>query len=436
MNNLPNLTQTKPQGRIFYGWWIVVAGLITYAIGYGARYSFSVLFPALLEDFKLPRDITAAILSFHLLIYGFIAPLAGHMVDRIGPRFTIISGAMLMSIGLALSRWGNDIWHLYLTFGILAGTGLCLMGAVPFTTILRNWFKKKRGMVFAVVTFGTGGAFASYPAVTWLIQQIGWRNTFIVEAVIVSGIVIPLVALIVRFHPMEKGLFPDGNQEERRPSPPSLEEKAAPRETDTREPEDWTFPQALRHPRFWLLSLITFSFWGVMDHIMIAHHFAFAVDVGYSKIYASSVLSLFGFSRALGSLSALISDRIGREWTITIGTGIGISAIAVLLNIKDSSSPWMLYYYALVFGYGVGLCSPTIMATIVDIVHGPKVGVTIGVIWFCFALGGTLGPWLGGWLFELNGNYTVAFLVAIFMYLVACAAVWLAAPRRFHKTRP
>ena len=199
---------------IFYGWYIVIAGLITYALGYGARYSFSVLFPALLEEFHLPRDTTAAVLSFHLLIYGFISPLAGHMVDRVGPRFTIIVGAVFMSLGLALSRWGSSIGHLYLSFGIIAGAGLCFMGAVPFTTIIKNWFERKRGTAFAIITFGTGGAFALYPGVSWLIERIGWRNTFFVEACIVSGIVIPLVAIIVRYHPREKNLLPDGRPED------------------------------------------------------------------------------------------------------------------------------------------------------------------------------------------------------------------------------
>ena len=434
-SGIRSLTNGKMESRnlkkgIFYGWYIVIAGLITYALGYGARYSFSVLFPALLEEFHLPRDTTAAVLSFHLLIYGFISPLAGHMVDRVGPRFTIIVGAVFMSLGLALSRWGSSIGHLYLSFGIIAGAGLCFMGAVPFTTIIKNWFERKRGTAFAIITFGTGGAFALYPGVSWLIERIGWRNTFFVEACIVSGIVIPLVAIIVRYHPREKNLLPDGRPEDRRiPDSPGK----APSGEEPPRGQDWTFPHALRISQFWLLALIAFSFWGVMDHIMIAHHFAFAVDMGYPKIYASSILSLFGITRALGSLSALISDRIGREMTITMGSALGISAIGVLLSIKDPSSPWRLYYYSLVFGYGIGLCSPTIMATIVDIVHGPKVGLTIGIIWFCFALGGTIGPWVGGWLFELRGNYTLAFMVAIAMYLIALGAVWIAAPRKYRK---
>jgi OFA family oxalate/formate antiporter-like MFS transporter len=129
---------------MFYGWFIVAAGIIAYALGYGARYSFSVIFPSLLDEFHWPRDTTAIMLSVHLLAYGFVSPLAGIMVDRIGPRKTMVLGTVLLSLGLALSSQGNTPWHFYLSFGVLSGAGLCLIGAVPFTTVLRNWFEKKR----------------------------------------------------------------------------------------------------------------------------------------------------------------------------------------------------------------------------------------------------------------------------------------------------
>ena len=79
------------------------------------------------------------------------------------------------------------------------------------------------------------------------------------------------------------------------------------------------------------------------------------------------------------------------------------------------------------------LASPTIAAAITDIFQGPKVRAMVGRVWFAFAVGGTIGPWLGGWLFEMSGNYFLAFLVATVLFPVACAATWLAAPRKVRR---
>ena len=416
---------------IFYGWFIVATGVFVYAVGYGARYSFSVVFPSLLEEFLWPRDKTAAMLSFHILVYGLFAPISGYLSDKIGPRLTMTVGTLLLALGLALSGMGTVPWHFYLSFGFLTGIGLCLIGAVPFTTVIKNWFDKKRGLAFSILFFGAGLAFAGYPGIAFLIQHLGWRYTFVVEAFIVAIFVLPLVLIIIRYHPREKGLMADGLLEEPRISISNPNRATEPAITDTSwATVDWTLLRAVKTFRFWLLCLSTFSLWGIMEHIMVTHHVAFAVDAGYTKMYASSVLSLFGFMFAFGSLAALISDRIGREMTFTIGVVLIVFGISVLAFIRDTSHPWMLYCYALTVGFGLGMTTPTIPASVTDIFQGSKVGAVIGFIWFSFSVGGAIGPWLGGWLFEIKNNYMIAFFVAITLSMVSCAAIWLAAPRK------
>lgn len=419
---------------IFYGWYIALVGSTSYALGYGARYSFSVIFPSLLEEFKWPRDITATMLSVHVLIYGIMAPITGYLVDRRGPRKTMITGAILLSLGLALSHWANRLWHFWISFGLISGMGLCMIGAVPFTTVIRNWFERKRGLALSLLFLGSGGAFGCYPAVAWLIDRTGWRNTFLIEALILAGIMIPLIMFVVRYHPRDMGLFRDGIPEAQ--NGPPTPAKSLMRVVDSPWASvDWTLARAARTGRFWLLCLTTFSLWGILQSVLQTHHIAFAIDMGYPKFYASSVLSLFGLTYAVGSLSSSVSDRIGREITVTIGTTIGISGMFILLLIRDTSHPWMLYYYAISLGVSNGLCSPTIAASIMDIFQGPKVGSIVGAVWFAFAIGGTIGPWLGGWLFELNGNYFLAFIVAMVLFVVACVAMWLAAPRKVRRVR-
>jgi MFS family permease len=424
--------QTKKSGGIFYGWYIAIAGLILGALAYGARYSFAVVFPSLLEEFKWPRDTTAAMLSIHILLYGIFAPVAGYLADRTDPRKTMVMGTVIVAAGLALSSWGSTPGYFYLTFGVLFGVGLSFIGSVPFTTLIQNWFEKKRGLAFSIIFFGNGVAFGMYPATAWLIDLVGWRDAFLVEGLVLPAVLIPLILFVVRYHPRDKGLLRDGRSaEDDSPSGPVRKQMRI------MDPAwatvDWTLAKAVRTKRFWLLSLTTFSLWGVMQHIMAAHHVAFAVDAGYSKMYASSVLSLFGIISAFASFAGLISDRIGREITLTIGTVLGISGIIVLMLIRDASHPWMLYYYTISLGIGRGLFSPTLAAAITDIFQGPRVGSIMGAIWLCFSLGGAIGPWLGGWLFELSGNYMGAFSVAIALFALACAAIWLAAPRKVRR---
>jgi MFS family permease len=430
-----SLPANDPKPFLFYGWWIVFTGLISYSLGYGARYSFAVFFPSLIESFHWPRDITAAIFSIHLFIYGIIAPMAGHMVDRIGPRPTMVTGASLLALGLMISGFGDRVWHFLLSFGVLAGAGLCLMGAVPFTTVVKNWFERKRGLAFSLLFFGVGSGFVFYPAISWLIQTVGWRKTFIIEGGIVAGITIPLFLLIIRYHPSEKGLRQDGQKEGWNDPPSAAGKMGKSSVTIIGKADDWTFPRAFVNLRFWLLALNTFCIWGVSENILAAHHFAYAVDCGFSKMQASSVLSLYGVMRCLGALSGLISDRIGREVTITIGGILATSATGVFILLMDGAQPWKFYYYALVQGYAMGLYTPTIAASVADIIRGPKVGWLIGLIWFSFAMGGTVGPWLGGWLFEINGNYRLAFLLAMGMNIVAVVAIWLAAPRKYRQAQ-
>ncbi len=422
----------KKNNFFFYGWYIALVGATSYALGYGARFSFSVIFPSLLEEFKWSRDLTATMFSVHLLIYGIAAPITGFLVDRRGPRKTMVLGTILLALGLVLSRWGNQLWYFWITFGVISGGGLCMIGAVPFTTVLRNWFEKKRGLALSLLFLGSGAAYGCYPAIAWLIDTVGWRNTYLIEGGVVAGVMIPLILLVVRYHPRDMGLLRDGlakSQEGRTSSGKGVLRVVDPAWAAV----SWTLSKAVRTRRFWLLCLTTFCLWGINQNILLAHQVAFAIDMGYSKLYASSVLSLFGLTYACGSLASLISDRIGREVTITLATAIGISGMIVLMFIRDASQPWMLYYYSISLGAANGLCSPTIAASITDIFQGPRVGAIVGAVWFAFALGGTIGPWLGGWLFELAGDYFLAFVVATVLFAVACAAIWLAAPRKVRR---
>lgn len=412
---------------IFYGWYIVAAGLLIEALAYGSRYSFSVIFPSLLKEFDWPRDTTALMFSLNLFFYGPAAPVAGAMVDRFGPRKTMGFGLIILILGLVLSRFASAPWHFYLSFGLLGGVGLCLIGTVPLITVIRNWFEKYRGTAISLTYVGAGGPYIMYPFIAFLIATLGWRNTFLVEAAILAILFVPVIAFVIRYHPREKGLSRDGIVETMDGNQVKMVYGIVDRAwTDI----DWTLSKAIRTRRLWMICLVTFCIWGLVQQTLVAHHVAFAEDMGYSEMYASSVLSLFGIAVAFGCLFSLISDRIGREMTTVIATVIGISGIAVLMLIRDASQPWMLYYYAVATGFGLGITFPLVGAVVTDVFQGPKVGAIIGSVWCSFSLGATIGPWLAGWIFEATGSYMPAFSMSMGMFVLGCLAMWVAAPRR------
>jgi len=397
-------------------------------VAYGGRYSFAVFFPTLLGEFGWPRDMTASILSLHMLFYGLTAPVAGLAVDRFGTRKTMFFGTLLLTAGLALSGLGHAQWHFYLSFGVLTGVGLCFLGSVPLTMVVRNWFERHRGVAISLVYLGSSLAYGCYPAVDWLISVFGWRMAFVVEGIIVLIVFTPVIFGIMYYHPSMKGLSRDGL--DGRESQSHLLDREKARIVDQAwAATDWELGKALKTARFWFCCLLTFSCWGVAYHLVSTHQVAFAMDIGFTRASASEVLSFSALFFALGTMASLWSDRYGRETAMTVGTGSILIGIVALMMAKSSGDAYLLLLFTLFMGFGYGLCVPVVASVVTDIFQGPKVGVILGFIWFSFAMGGTIGPWLGGLLFELFGNYQAAFAITGVMFALGCGAVWLAAPR-------
>ena len=425
---------TSPQsGRIFHGWYIVAAGFALLSIGYGSRYSYAVFFPSVIAQFGWPRDLAASILSLHLICYGLTAPLAGFLVDRIGPKRSMLGGTVLLATGMILSGLGNKPWHFYLTFGLLAGVGLCLLASAPLTVVIRNWFERRRGTAISLLFLGEGAAYACYPAVVWLIQALGWRRAISAEGVIVAAVFIPLLLLVMETGPEKRGLTKDGLAPGAGSGPDPAELEARRVVDHEWAAVDWGLGRALKTRRYYLMCLSSFCIWGLSHHVLVAHQIAYAMDAGYDRLHASSVISLGGPAFGLGCLASVISDRIGREWSITGGTLCAFSGIVAFILINDPSSPWLLYYYALAFGFGFGICVPMVAAAATDIFQGPHAGATIGSVWLSFSLGGALGPWLGGWFFERFGGYKEAFILAGLVLLLGCGTIWMAGPGRIRR---
>jgi len=415
----------------FYGWVIVGIATVGMALVYGTRHSFSVFFPPILDEFGWSRGSTALMLSLNILTYGLTAPVAGSLGDRWKPHRVMPIGVAILSLATASCAFASELWHFYLLFGILMPIGAAFSGWPLLGPALVNWFAKRRGLVIGLGQMGGGLSFTYGMFVEFAISQLGWRSAYFVVAGTLVAILLPLYLLIFHYRPESKGLKAYGTTELPAAGGPIAEVAAA----GGPSPRDWTLSRAVRSYHLWFLVASQSLYWGIGCYMVLAHQVKFAQDVGYSSTFAASIFALFGVVMAVGQLSAAMSDWIGREKTVALATILSIGALTALVSVKDTSQPWLLYVYAACFGYGAGLCSPTIFAGAADLFHGRHYGVISGLILTGFGIGGAIGPWLGGYIYDISGSYVSAFIFSMVCFGLAGVTFWVAAPRKAAKLR-
>ena len=215
--------------------------------------------------------------------------------------------------------------------------------------------------------------------------------------IIVASVFIPLILIFMVAHPRDKGLEKDGHHPEADREDHALKEALRVQDLAWAQ-TDWTLaPPGRADPSFLPFVLLVLLHLGREPHILVTHQIAFALDLGFDRTYASDVISLGGITFGLGCLVSLLSERWGREFTFTLGSLSSISGVLALLAMEGTQNPWLLHYYAIMFGLGFGMCFPILASATTDLFQGPGAGATIGAVWFSFAMGGAMGPgWAAG----------------------------------------
>ncbi len=399
-------------------------------LGYAIRNSFSVFYPAIVEEFGWGRGSTALMFSITIIIYGLVAPVAGGLIDRFGPRLILPVGACIMGGGLALCSLATAQWQFYLFYGVVVASGLSLAGWTPIIATISNWFVKQRGLAFGILSAAFGASLISVYIAQFLILSFGWQTAYVIIGLFATVVIVPLCLLFLRGSPLEKGLLLDGVPETS-PEPQALNE---PQITASLEVKwagtTWTLARALKTYHFWLLFLVGFCALGFAQQIAIAHQVYFFRDVGYEPMVAAAIYSVFGAAFVAGTLCSSFSDRLGREKVFIPSCLLSAGAVSLLFLIKDTSQPWMPFLFAVCFGLGLGTSVPVFYATVADLFHGKNFGSIQGTLTLGFCLGGAISPWLAGFLHDKTDSYFITFLIILSSLVVSAVLMWLVAPRK------
>ena len=250
------MTQTlKPttSRRFFYGWVVVGAGALVMVVGTVPLFQgMTAWFVVLEKQFGWSRTQLSIAFSLTRVEGSIMGPVAGYLVDKLGPRTMVALGLIIAGGGFLILSVTNSIWHLYLAFLVMSmGTGLG--GWLPVMTAVNNWFFRRRATAMAIAMEGfLIGGVVLVPVLAWAIDpdiagRPGWRGTAAVIGIFLMVIALPL-ARLVRNSPEAYGQRPDGQSEM---------EESTPDETPVENAEEpsYTWQEAVRTKAFWFITM-------------------------------------------------------------------------------------------------------------------------------------------------------------------------------------
>src|SRR6185312_12529521 len=204
---------------------------------------------------------------------GLLGPFQGWLVDRFSPRSIMRVGALIFGLGFIALSQANSLTTFYILI-LITSLGATFAGFMTVSTVVVNWFERKRSMAMALTQIGQSFAGLIAPIIAWSLISNGWRATALVSGLLVLGIILPLSRVLHR-SPEEVGLRPDGD-----PPTPLLHGKSQ-GPARINQPE-FTARQALRTRAFWYISighaLALFVVTAVTVHLVLH----LVDDLGYS----------------------------------------------------------------------------------------------------------------------------------------------------------
>ena len=367
---------------LFYGWVIVGVGIVVTCIGIGAMLSLSIFLQPIAEAMGWSRTgiSTAALLNFLAMGVGSFA--WGALSDRFGTRAVVLSGGVLLGLGLVSASQSGTLVQFQLLFGVLVGLAAGSFYA-PLISTTTRWFTENRSLAVALVSAGLGlGSTVMGPLARWIITAYDWRIALLVMGNLAWLVIIPAALLV------------------RDPAAPSPD--AAPVATGGFGGREFTAAQALRTPQFAAIAVTHFACCAAHSG-PIFHMVTNVMDHGVTAMAAATVFSMAGVGSLIGKVGCgLVADRIGAKRMLLMGLALQAVSISLYTVTRELTA---FYALALMFGFAYGGVMP-LYAIVVREYFGARImGTTFGAVGFVATLGMALGPVAGGWLYDTFGSY-------------------------------
>ncbi len=377
---------------------LIACGCVIAVISFGPRSTLGFFLTPLSSANGWGRDVFGLALAIQNLLWGLGQPFAGAIADKYGAPRVLSAGAILYAAGLYLMAQSNTPGLLYISAGVLIGFGLsgCAMPAIIGALgklVPENW----RSFAFGAGTAaGSFGQFLYSPIAVSLMDSFGWQTTLLIFSCLLL-LIVPLSLTL---------MAPRGAQPARAAGPSQSVMQA--------------LSEAFRH-RSYVLLVLGFFTCGFQLAFVTVHLPSYLIDRGLSTQVGGWTLAVIGLFNIIGSLgSGYLGNLMPKRYILSI-IYFG-RALAVVAFISLPASPAA----TLVFGAVTGLLwLSTVPPTsgLVALMFGTKwLTMLFGFAFFSHQVGGFLGVWLGGVLFEATGSYNIVWWLSVF-FGVASAVI-------------
>ena len=379
-------------------WVVAIVALLTLAFSFGAPWVAVVSLKAIAADFGSGRETPALAGSLGWIGVGVGGIVMGRIAERVGVRWTVMFGAAMVCVGLAISSLGQP-WHLFVGHGLFIG--LIGNGGInaPLYVYVSKWFDRHRGSALALISSGVYIAGAIWPPVfERAVAAVGWRQTMWTYGLFEVAVIVPLAAVFLR-------------------APPEIA---------------WRYSGKFANPGVgkvigWPPSLVygmlcAAAFLCCMPMALPQTHLvAFCSDLGIAPSHGAAMLSVVLGSGFLSrQLWGAFSDRAGGPMTLVVCSACQAMALTAFTMTQDEIG---LFTVAAFFGLGFGGLVPAYVLTLRDLFPAGEASWRVPTLLMFSGSGMAAGAWMGGALYDWFGYYAPAFVAAIVANLLNLAIV-------------
>jgi MFS family permease len=338
-------------------------------------------------------------------------PFIGRVLDKGAIRSILMTGASVYGLSLISLYFSFSYISFMLIFTLPMALGVTMMGNISVSKLISLWFRKYTGRALGIASVGVSFAGFVFPNLTsFLLGDLGltWREAYLLFGTLIILINVPVVYLFVVNKPSDINQIPDGEEV-----------------TDNSEDTsgiDWTIPDLLKDRNFWILSLVFAiqfcSMMGILSHLTF-----FSEGAGWSPSWGAFIFSMYAWPAMFSKVffGWLVENKIDAR--VAVSAAILIQAIATLLIIFVES-PEQMVVLVMIFGFGGGSALPLSNILFNQAYTNKSFGKARGAAQPFISIFQISGTLVAARMFDVFGNYELAFLTLGFILIVPLIAIW------------